>query len=181
MSSNVGVVYNKTPFVCYFCNKEIHGETELGHTAVCGSVLVPCMNKCGVYTPRSELANHNTKCPNIRKTSNPLSFQLQQLDPVLKDSNGTLSSRNNMVSEVRSLQNRCSVLEQYLSKLSTFNKNKTFIDSKELERLILQSKHLEEWKDIVNLKLENVKQQLIQQELSKSEAQENWKSYVNIF
>ncbi|KAL3266702.1 hypothetical protein HHI36_010864 [Cryptolaemus montrouzieri] len=193
MSSNIGINSNSRLFVCYFCNREIKGETELGHTAVCGSVLIPCPNKCGVYTPRSDVASHCQKCPNkMTKRKNLMQSSLNSSTISIPDANSNNSQWSTsvpktdiaIVGELKSLQNRCSIVEQYLNNLSIFNKNKTFVDSKEVDRLIIQMRILEEWRDIVNLKLENIRQQITQQELIKSETKDNWsklRQYLLVF
>lgn len=66
-------------FTCYFCNKVIENDTEMGHTAVCGNVLVPCVNKCGAYVPRMGLQKHNKEC--VNRTTNTLPKQQNRRVP----------------------------------------------------------------------------------------------------
>uniref|UniRef100_A0A6P7FEY5 TNF receptor-associated factor 3-like n=1 Tax=Diabrotica virgifera virgifera TaxID=50390 RepID=A0A6P7FEY5_DIAVI len=61
-------------YTCYFCNKTLENETEVGHTSVCGNVLVPCPNNCGAYIQRMALKKHNVEC--INKTNH--TFPKQQ-------------------------------------------------------------------------------------------------------
>ncbi|XP_056648841.1 TNF receptor-associated factor 5 isoform X1 [Diorhabda sublineata] len=66
-------------FTCYFCNKVIENDTEVGHTTVCGNVLVPCVNKCGAYVPRMGLQKHNKEC--VNRTTNTLPKQQKRRVP----------------------------------------------------------------------------------------------------
>ncbi|KAF5284593.1 hypothetical protein FQR65_LT02419 [Abscondita terminalis] len=63
------------PFTCYFCNKVINNDTEYGHISNCGSVLEPCVNKCGSYVPRNMRTRHLKECKNkMSKSLTKLSF-----------------------------------------------------------------------------------------------------------
>ncbi|XP_060530907.1 TNF receptor-associated factor 3 isoform X2 [Cylas formicarius] len=60
----------KSKFVCYFCQRTIENETEVGHASVCSNVLVPCPRKCGSYVSRANLPKHQYECVN-QKTATP--------------------------------------------------------------------------------------------------------------
>ncbi|XP_018573260.1 TNF receptor-associated factor 5 isoform X1 [Anoplophora glabripennis] len=81
-------------FTCYFCNKTIENETEMGHTTVCGSVLVPCPNKCGAYVPRMDFNKHKRECINRITKSMP------RLSPL----NDEVGFRTNMPTTTSSLE-----------------------------------------------------------------------------
>ncbi|KAK4886138.1 hypothetical protein RN001_002409 [Aquatica leii] len=69
------------PFTCYFCNKLINNDTEIGHISNCASVLEPCVNKCGSYIPRNMKTRHLKECKNkISKSMTRLSFDGDQYE-----------------------------------------------------------------------------------------------------
>ncbi|CAG9763029.1 unnamed protein product [Ceutorhynchus assimilis] len=55
---------NNKAFTCYFCNRLIENETEMGHTTLCSKVLIPCPYKCGAYVERANLVRHKNECTN---------------------------------------------------------------------------------------------------------------------
>lgn len=54
---------------CYFCHRELRNETAEQHSARCGYVLEPCVNKCGAYIPRNNRSQHLHVCRNTRLKS----------------------------------------------------------------------------------------------------------------
>lgn len=58
-------------FHCYFCNETITNETDVGHTAVCSRVLIPCPNKCGVFILRKDILKHRNDCVNCKNSQKP--------------------------------------------------------------------------------------------------------------
>ncbi|CAG9854995.1 unnamed protein product [Phyllotreta striolata] len=69
-------------FTCYFCNETIQNETEMGHTATCSRVLVPCPNNCGVFIPRIDLKRHTKNCINKVVKSSQIPTKSQYTDTI---------------------------------------------------------------------------------------------------
>ncbi|XP_050303619.1 LOW QUALITY PROTEIN: TNF receptor-associated factor 5 [Anthonomus grandis grandis] len=103
------------PFTCYFCNKLIENESQIGHSTLCSKVLIPCPHKCGSYIERVNLPKHITECRmNIGKSvSNQQNTSTTETNSLDRRAN---SEKQKIQNEIVNLRRRFSELE---SKLAT--------------------------------------------------------------
>ncbi|XP_076279660.1 uncharacterized protein LOC143208761 [Lasioglossum baleicum] len=47
---------------CYFCNEFLDQRHLFDHVKHCGSVLMECPHRCGVYVPRKTMEDHRRSC-----------------------------------------------------------------------------------------------------------------------
>ncbi|CAH1160093.1 unnamed protein product [Phaedon cochleariae] len=181
-------------FTCYFCNKTIENETEMGHNAMCGSVLEPCPNKCGSYIPRMTLKKHNMECVNRTTSTMPRVPRMddnmkksQNMAHITHNSNslGKNSGANNnhrLQEEIYKLSRKVADLEginthsQTKSQIEATNSSQ-FLENLEkrlmhqgsdIEKLKHQSKLSFDWKNHTEVALSNIKHSVasIQNEIS---------------
>ncbi|XP_076254382.1 TNF-receptor-associated factor-like isoform X1 [Rhynchophorus ferrugineus] len=111
---------NTKPFTCYFCNQTIKNESEVGHTALCSKVLIPCSYKCGSYIQRENMAKHKSECVN---NTNSLKRSEKTRQPVNTiDRNGVVPTINSKVHEdITRLQQRYAELENRLQSQQSYS------------------------------------------------------------
>ncbi|KAF2902847.1 hypothetical protein ILUMI_03341 [Ignelater luminosus] len=176
---------NMHPFTCYFCNKLINNDTEYGHVSSCGSVLEPCINKCGLYVPRNMKSRHLKECKNrISKSMTKLSFDdsydtkvLEQPlhNPGSTSSLGRFKNKPNysqsssldftqLSSKYQHLDHICKQLSQAVYALK--NKHQEGLQAQQhhqmqtkmqLEKIHYQNQILAEWKRNIEMQTENLK------------------------
>lgn len=170
------------PFKCYFCSKTIDNDTEYGHMSTCGSVLEPCVNKCGSYVPRNMKGKHLRECKNKRSRStnrlNRLSVGNDDYDnqnandsrPAYNTATiaKNFSTSDNALSELRykiySMEQFCQQLSQTMLLIQTHqqdtnqkNENTKMQLKMLFEKLQYQVKTFFEWKRSIEIHIEKVK------------------------
>ncbi|KAJ8953095.1 hypothetical protein NQ318_013437 [Aromia moschata] len=187
-------------FTCYFCNKTIENETEMGHTAVCGNVLVPCPHKCGSYIPRIDLNKHRRECLNRITRSMPRLPSLDEDTPSrtkLVPGNTTSLDRNTngypqkthdtrINDEVHRLSKKFAELEKryfliqqkpptptVLPNYETL-KNNQLQHGLEIEKMKYQAKATLDWKKAIEAQLYNLKQSIAIFQNSKKDTDIHW-------
>ncbi|KAG5896562.1 hypothetical protein JTB14_010391 [Gonioctena quinquepunctata] len=169
-------------FTCYFCNKIIEKETAVGHTAMCGNVLIPCPNNCGSYIPRVGLKKHQGECVN-RTTKSPQRIpnpnenymrnpQSSSQTSASLGRNGMTRSDPRLLEDIHKLSKKLSDLEgiykyvQNNSKSPVPNQNLDTLKNNliqlnlDMEKLKYQSKLAFDWRNSTETALNNIKQSL---------------------
>ncbi|CAH1104938.1 unnamed protein product [Psylliodes chrysocephalus] len=144
-------------FTCYFCNRTIENETQVGHSSVCGSTLVACPNKCGSYIPRRDLNKHNKDCVNrVAKSSPNLTMlkERQTFDP-RNNPYGTVGRNGTSKSDIQDTIYKLSrKVEDLDSRFQFFkNQNQQYVPLQTFESL--KTAHLQLNLDIEKLKYQN--------------------------
>ncbi|XP_008191601.1 chromosomal replication initiator protein DnaA isoform X2 [Tribolium castaneum] len=163
---------HRNPFTCYFCHEKIENETEMGHTSVCGNVLIPCPNKCGSYVPRMEMPLHKKEC--LNRPSRSMTRLTTTTDCLETYEDGITSRTNN--GSIRELIER---LQHDFHKLSTRLANYEVASGspkskQELNKLQYQTQLLFEWKKAADFKLDTLTQSLNSLEKSRNESEYHW-------
>ncbi|KAJ8922561.1 hypothetical protein NQ315_007591 [Exocentrus adspersus] len=184
-----------TKFTCYFCNKTIENETEMGHTAVCGSVLVPCPNKCGAYVPRMDFSRHKRECINritksMPRLNNPLDEEGRFRPPSIPASTASLERQINghpqkspnprTNEEMYKLSRKVTELERLLQNQARIHNNNVipnYGDIKtnqmqhnlELEKIKYQQKLNMDWKKNIETQIYSLRQSINVFQASKKE------------
>ncbi|KAJ3658430.1 hypothetical protein Zmor_010167 [Zophobas morio] len=175
---------HKNPFTCYFCHKKIENDTEMGHTSVCGNVLIPCPNKCGSYIPRMEMPNHKKECLNRPGRSmtrlTTTTDTIETYDDALNTASLDRRFNNTSTRDVlERLQRDFQKLSTRLANYELSSSSNSSIDSRnnqDLDRIKYQNQMLLEWKKAVDYKLETLQQAMTSLDKARSESEYHWLS-----
>ncbi|XP_044255649.1 TNF receptor-associated factor 3 [Tribolium madens] len=153
---------HRNPFTCYFCHEKIENETEMGHTSVCGNVLVPCPNKCGSYVPRMEMSLHKKEC--LNRASRSMTRHTTTTETYEDASRISNSS-------IKELQHDFHKLSTRLANYEVASR-----PSQDLDKLKYQTQLLFEWKKAADFKLDTLTQSINSLEKSRNESEYHWMS-----
>ncbi|XP_049825568.1 TNF receptor-associated factor 3 [Aethina tumida] len=148
-------------FTCYFCNKLIKDNTEVGHATVCSRVLEACPYKCGSYVARAEMTKHKRECTNASQSqmSKAKSMaSLAQVDNISLSNrsigNGSIGSDSghhsmtNGVSQEKMIKN----LQSLNAFCAQFKQN--------IDRINYQNNAFNQWKSIIDTQINDIKKSL---------------------
>ncbi|VEN61633.1 unnamed protein product, partial [Callosobruchus maculatus] len=164
-----------------------------GHTAVCGNVLVPCPNKCGAYIPRIELKKHNRECINRTTRSSPRLpvndhvtyedvYDVPATRSLERHYNGYQKPETRLQEDISKLSKRLADIERRCAQQSHQNsqlpnvlqscdamKNNLMQHSLDIEKLRYHHKSFSDWRNNLEVQLNNLKQAAAMMQNAKKE------------
>ncbi|XP_076657935.1 uncharacterized protein LOC143362031 [Halictus rubicundus] len=186
MSNEIDSVVRRS-IPCYFCNEFLDQRHLFDHVKHCGSVLMECPYRCGVYVPRKTMEDHRRSCD---KNATMRLGQIREVQDCLWR-NKVFSALTLLRSAIHNLEEERNDLRDKLNRcVELFRSQQESIDTlppleERLTRLEICCDNMEHRNNLsfqrISRQLRLLHDDLIHEQNERDRAQNNWSTEFNDF